>query len=205
MTETEGTALPVPGNSIFTRRLARLVTHLLSPGGVAALVFVGIPYLEEEGGLAGLVAVGLYVAVPLVLMLVMKAAWRIDDVYDPGPRLRGRFLSAGVILYLIGFIILMAMDSTPAMRWAAATFLGGAALVWGITRYWKISIHAVGVGGGTVILMVVGGVGLWPVLVAPVVVTWSRLQLGAHTLGQLVAGIALGGAVAGALLVTGLG
>ena len=73
-------------------------------------------------------------------------------------------------------------------------------MVWLISRHWKISIHAAGVGGGTVILLVTGGSGLWPVAIAPVAVGWARLQLGAHTLWQLVAGIALGAAVSGSLL-----
>ena len=106
----------------------------------------------------------------------------------------------GTLTYLVGYIILTLIDATPMMRWGAASFLGGSSLVWLISRHWKISIHAAGVGGGTVILLVTGGSGLWPVAIAPVAVGWARLQLGAHTLWQLVAGIALGAAVSGSLL-----
>ena len=182
------------------RVLARTITHLLSPAGVAAVVFIAVPLLQGEGTRAGLVALGIYVVFPVALVGWVKAAWAISDVYDPGPRIRSRILGLGNAIYLVGFFTLTLIKAGPVLRWSSASFLVGASLVWLISRAWKISIHAVGVGGGVVILMVVGGPTLWPVIVAPLVVGWARLRLGAHTIPQLLAGSALGAGVSGALL-----
>ncbi len=186
---------PQPGRS-----LPRLITHLLSPAGVATLVFLGIPLLTGEGHRAGLVAAGIFVIIPVALVKHVKAAWAIEDVYDPGPQMRARILALGNIVYLIGFITLKVIGAGSVMLWSAASFLCGGALVWVISRHWKISIHAVGVGGGVIILLVAGGTGVWPVVLAPIAVSWARLRLGAHTIGQLVAGSVLGAGVSGALL-----
>ena len=182
------------------RSLPRLITHLLSPAGVAALVFLGIPLLTGEGLRAGLVAVGIFVILPVALVKRVRAAWGIEDIYDPGPQMRARILVLGNIVYLIGFITLKMIGAGPIMLWSAASFLCGGALVWMISRYWKISIHAVGVAGGTIILLIAGGTGLWPVVLAPIAVSWARLRLGAHTIGQLLAGSVLGAGVSVLLL-----
>ena len=185
--------------------MARLITHLFSPVGVAALVFPGITVLTEEGIRGCLVAVAVFSVFPVALVKRLKAAWKIDDIYDPEPSMRARILALGNVVYVVGIISLMAVGAGPVTLWSAASFLCGGTLVWGISRFWKISIHAVGVAGGAVILVAIGGGALWPVVLAPVAVGWARLQLGAHTLAQLGAGTLLGAAVAGTLLPLFLG
>ena len=177
-----------------------MITHLLSPVGVAALVFSAIPLLTGEGIGAGLVALSIFVLLPVALVKRVRKVWAIEDIYDPGPQMRARILALGNIVYLIGFIALKMIESGPIMLWSAASFLSGGVLVWVISRYWKISIHAVGVSGGAVILLVAGGADLWPVVLAPLAVGWARLRSGAHTTGQLVAGSVLGAGVSGGLL-----
>jgi len=163
------------------------------------LVFLGIPLFTGQGLRAGFVGVCIFVLLPVALVKRVKSAWAIEDIYDPGPQMRARILALGNITYLIGFIALMMIEAEPVILWSAASFLCGGALVWMISRYWKISIHAVGVGGGSIILLIVGGTALWPVLLAPVAVSWARLRLGAHTWAQLVAGSVLGAVISGAL------
>ena len=183
-----------------TWSLARLITHLLSPAGVAAAVFTGIPLLTGEGTRAGLIALAIYVALPVALISWLKAAWALVDIYDPEIHIRNRILMMGNLVYLIGFVSLTILEATPLVLWSAASFLAGGVMVGLISRFWKISIHAVGVGGGMIILLVAGGPGLWPVVFAPLLVSWARLRLGAHTIGQLVAGTALGAGLSRALL-----
>ena len=63
---------------------------------------------------------------------------------------------------------------------------------WVITLWWKISVHAAIAAGAATVLTLVFGTALlaaWP-LVA--VIAWSRVQVGDHTTGQILAGIALG-------------
>lgn len=166
---------------------------------MAMFVFLGIPLFTGQGLRAGLVAVCIFVLLPVALVKRVKSAWAIEDIYDPGPQMRARILALGNIVYLIGCITLMMIDAEPVIIWSATSFMGGGALVWMISRYWKISIHAVGVGGGSIILLIVGGTALWPVILAPVAVSWARLRLGAHTPAQLIAGSVLGAVISGAL------
>jgi membrane-associated phospholipid phosphatase len=65
------------------------------------------------------------------------------------------------------------------------------AIVWRITKYWKISIHLVGIGGPVVALWIHGY--KFPILMAITIfiIAISRVRLGAHTVAQVIAGTAL--------------
>ncbi len=61
-----------------------------------------------------------------------------------------------------------------------------------ITRYWKISTHALGITAPLVALTILYGAAPLPFLVLIPIVCWARVYLKAHTLLQVVAGAALG-------------
>ena len=91
----------------------------------------------------------------------------------------------------------MAAPSLLVQFAAAHTIVIGTVLV--VTLYWKISVHAAGAAGvATLVTALVGAptVAFLPVLL----VAWSRLYLGRHTLSQVAAGGLLGAVVFAALL-----
>jgi membrane-associated phospholipid phosphatase len=61
-----------------------------------------------------------------------------------------------------------------------------------ITRYWKISTHALGVAAPLVVLIYLYRLQPLPFLILIPIVCWSRVWLRAHTVLQVVAGTALG-------------
>ena len=66
-----------------------------------------------------------------------------------------------------------------------------------VTLFWKISVHAGSVAGALVILAIVAGPGV--LLAAPLViglVAWSRVELGDHTVWQVIGGSLIGALVA---------
>jgi membrane-associated phospholipid phosphatase len=63
-----------------------------------------------------------------------------------------------------------------------------------ITRYWKISTHALGITASLSALVHLYGQQPLPFLVLIPIVGWSRVYLKAHTVLQVVGGTALGGA-----------
>ena len=105
-------------------------------------------------------------------------------------------LLVGTACYLLGYAAVVGLDLNDGLRWMGLTFSAGAAAVWGIDRFWKISIHTTGVGGGVVLLAGISPE-LWPVWgVLPLAAGWARWRRGAHNQLQLVAGTALGAMLA---------
>jgi len=181
------------------QRVAGGISHLLSPAGVAmlALLLISGGRSEDMWVLLGLC---LYVVVPLLVLLLLlwhqRCTGDTSDVYDPTPVRRQAMLNLGVVTYALCLVVLSVLEAPPLYCWAGATFLGGAAAVWGINRFWKISIHATGAGGAAALVTLAEASG-WPLALGlPVVVGWARWEREAHTGAQLVAGTLLGALVA---------
>ena len=189
------------GTSDWRCGLARFLSHLFSPAAMAVWVFSGLVILRPgEGDWKALgIALFLFTLLPCAVMVLLRRRG-LEDVYDPGPFLRQRILLMGTACYLAGFLALSAMDAAPAMTWSAASITVAAAAVRVVDRFWKISIHSVGVAAGVFVLMTVGGTGQWPLLAAPPLAAWARLRLGAHTVAQVLAGILLGALVPALLM-----
>ena len=60
-----------------------------------------------------------------------------------------------------------------------------------ITRYWKISTHALGITAPLVALIAIFGSRPLPFLVLIPIVCWARVYLRAHTPAQVIAGAGL--------------
>ena len=180
----------------MTDRWARVVSDVLSPAAVAVLVLVCYMAQGEltwEEALAGAVC---YVITPAVALLGMARRGGAQDIYDPTPGMRQWMLLVGTACYVLGYAVVAGLDLNPGLRWMGLTFSAGAAAVWGIDRFWKISIHSTGVGGGVVLLADISPE-LWPVWgILPLAAGWARWRRGAHNPLQLAAGTALGAMLA---------
>lgn len=178
--------------------LALFLSHLLSPAAVALAVFA---WLMLMGGsrVAGMVGVGLFAVAPALSLWYLKRVGVLADVYNPDPLVRRRILVAGTMGYGLGYFILRSSGASDLMLWTGALFVSAGLVVWLIDRYWKISIHSVGVGGGLFILVAAGD--LWVLSPALLMVGWARLRLKAHTPAQVVGGMALGSVLAVSLSV----
>ena len=181
-------------------RGASLVSHLLNPAMVAWWVFGGLAWLVGGSWVAGIAGVAFYAVLPgLVLIFLYKIGF-IEDVYPPERAQRACLLLLGAGCYFLGVVVLRIVEAPDFMLGAGWTYCGNSLLVWQINRYWKISIHAMVVSGGVLILLLAGGMWLWPLVLTLPLVAWARLQLKSHTPAQIVAGALLGGCSTGLLL-----
>ena len=180
--------------------LAWLISHLLNPAMVAWGVFTALVWLRGGAFVAGLAGVVFYSLVPGVALLYLYRTGMIADVYLPERSQRARLLPLGVAWYFAGLVVLWLVNAPTPMLGAGSAFCGMALLVWQIDRFWKISIHATGVGGGLGIVLAAAGWSLWPLFLSLPLVMWARLRLQAHTPAQVWAGAILGGAASSLLL-----
>ena len=187
--------------------LASIISHVFSPAAVAVVLFVWLSVKSDGGGGGGnrwqavAVALGTYALIPSLVLVALRRLGFIRDLYEPQPAHRQRILSAGFYCYLAGYGALTAIEAPAPLLWCSACFSAGAALVWLINHFWKISIHATGIGGGAFMLVEVSGLWVLPgIAVVALAVAWSRLCLGAHSQSQVIAGFLLGACQAWALL-----
>jgi membrane-associated phospholipid phosphatase len=177
-------------------RVARLVGELLSPPPIIVVLALIVAWDSSPtpgmaivwGGIAAVFASVL----PYAIILGGVRRGRLSDKNISLREERIRFGVVAVTSILIGLAVLAAFDAPAELVALLASIVVGVVCGWVITLWWKISVHAAIAAGAATVLMLVFGPALlaaWPLVG---VIAWSRVQVGDHTAGQVIAGVALG-------------
>ncbi|WP_405450376.1 hypothetical protein [Streptomyces erythrochromogenes] len=181
-------------------RAARLVTDGLDPKTwiIADGVLVGWHTGRFAGVGWGLLGCLFAAGIPLAFITygIRRGRWA-DRHVGPRPQ-RILVMSFAGTSVAAGTLLLWALGAPRTMIALIAAMLVTLAALLAVTPAWKISVHA-GVSAGSVAMLAMT-YGAWMLLACPVValVGWSRVELRDHTPAQVLAGAALGGAVAAA-------
>jgi membrane-associated phospholipid phosphatase len=129
---------------------------------------------------------------PMLYVLWLYATDRISDLDMSVRSERERVFFIFVLFYIAGTLVLIAVHAPRLLSASMAGYAAAAAITQYITRYWKISTHALGVSAPLVVLVYLYGLQPLPFFVLIPIVGWSRVYLRAHTALQVIAGTALG-------------
>lgn len=196
-------------------RVANAVSYVLNPLVMPPVAFALIE-AHFGGGLAAVawtfgVSLVFFCLIPLTYVAGMVRLGRAEslEVRDRARRL-GPFL-VGIASYVIGALLLWRTVEGPALPLIvafAALYPLNTALLLLINLRWKISIHMTSLAGFVGVLLfaaltvwrdlpasveaalTLGTVG--PLLALVPLLMWARVKVGAHTVGQVVAGAAFG-------------
>jgi membrane-associated phospholipid phosphatase len=181
--------------------LAHVVSQAASPPVLAAAVMWAAA--ASFGGLAAwawaTAHVGVAVAAPVLFLLRLRRAGRIEDLELT--RRSERALPLRFTLWC-GGLAWAGLAAAGAPRLLAAS--AGAswltyAAIFAITTRWKISVHCATAAGAAMLAWSLGGTAL-PLALGVPLMAWSRLRLRRHTPAQAIAGAALGAALFAAAL-----
>jgi membrane-associated phospholipid phosphatase len=180
-------------------RVARLVGELLSPPPIIVGLALIVAWDSSPtpgmaivwGGIAAVFASVL----PYAIILGGVRRGRLSDKNISLREERIRFGVVAITSILIGLAVLAAFDAPAELVALLASIVVGVACGWVITLWWKISVHAAIAAGAATVLMLVFGTALLAAWALVALIAWSRVQVGDHTAGQVIAGVALGIAV----------
>ena len=186
----------------LSHRAAVVVSEVLAPWTCAALMPPLIATMTStpwwHGLLIGLMVTTLTALIPHALLTVRVRRGRYSDRHLSHCEDRPRFLALVVALALLSLLLAHVFGGSRAAQVFIALMLVSAAVGAVISRWWKISVHALVLAASLAVLIVLAPV-LVPLSILLPVVIWARLRLGAHTTAQLIFGGLLGasmGAVA---------
>lgn len=128
---------------------------------------------------------------PMIYVFWLYGTDRISDLDMSVRHEREAVFTIFVIFYLIGAIVLWLTHAPKLMIASMAAYTVSTLVVQYITRYWKISTHALGITAPLVVLTLLYGTQTLPFLILIPMVGWARVYLKAHTLLQVIAGSAL--------------
>lgn len=182
------------------RRLARLVTEVLSPIPVAGVLLIIVAIESAPSIMLGiawaLLGVLFTSVLPFGYLSWAVGRQQLTDRHVKLREQRPRTLLVGVGLVIIGLALLALLGAPRPVIALLAAIIAGLVIALLVTLIWKISLHAAGAAGTVVILALVFGP-VWLAL-APLVglVGWARVELGDHTAAQVSAGALIGALVA---------
>ena len=191
---TNGPASDVPPRTVRTA-VARVVSDALQPpvtvGGMLLLSPAASPGWPGTWWY-GALAVLFVCVLPFGILLALVRAGRVvdHDVSERSQRAPVLVMSLACIAAGLGVLALLgAPASVLAMVVALVVGVGVMAIV---SLGWKISGHSASAASAAVSLGYLLGPTWWWALALVPLVGWARVTLGAHTLGQVLAGMTVG-------------
>ncbi|MCZ7421994.1 phosphoesterase PA-phosphatase [Verrucosispora sp. WMMA2121] len=178
-------------------RIARVVTEVFAPALLAAVM----PFVVALRTSAPAVGPGLGWALVGALfcsVIPNSLIWwgvrrgRLSDHHIRVREQRRTPLVYGLVSVLVGLALLVGFRAPrPVIAMVVVMFALGLAVTL-VNLVWKLSIHAAVAAGSAAVLVIVFGPALLLAAAGVVLVTWSRVELGEHTVGQVIAGTAVG-------------
>ncbi len=177
------------------RDLARSLSTIFNPFLTAFALFVILALIGAKDTLDFwrlLFVSTFFVAIgPMLYVFWLNAADRISDLEMSVRLEREMVFTAFVIFDLCGAATLWLIHAPRLMIAAMLGYLVSTLVVQYITRYWKISTHALGITAPLAALTLIYGRQPLPFMVLIPMVCWARVYLRAHTVAQVIAGAAL--------------
>jgi membrane-associated phospholipid phosphatase len=188
------TIVPIKKRGVW-RELARSLSTIFNPFLTAFALFVILAHIGAKDTLDFwrlLFVSTFFVAIgPMLYVFWLNATDRISDL-DMSVRVeREMVFSAFVIFDALGAATLWLIHAPRLMIAAMLGYLVSTLVVQYITRYWKISTHAIGITAPLAALTLIYGRQPLPFMVLIPMVCWARVYLKSHTVAQVVAGCAL--------------
>ncbi len=176
------------------KKFAKIISTITQPPLVSIPTFAVINFFLLGAGNSMVITIiciifGAFLPVLTSLILIKKM--NIDlDITDRTKRTLP--LLFAVCSYIIGFIVLYIINAPSPTTALMFIYFTNTLTILFINMSWKISIHAMGVAGPTAALIYVFGFpGIVFGLIIPLVM-WSRVELGKHTVLQVIFGALLG-------------
>jgi membrane-associated phospholipid phosphatase len=183
---------------------ARRCTDLLEPTNWLIVTVLAVGWhADGRAGLGwGLLAALFAGVLPAVFLSygVRRGLWSDRTVGARRPRLIVLGFITGSVA--AGLIMLIVLGAPQLLTGYLAFMLGSVAVLAAITFVWKISIHCAVASGSVAILALSFGPLMLLGYVLVALLCWSRVTLGDHTVGQVIAGSVLGAGAAVAAYAT---
>jgi membrane-associated phospholipid phosphatase len=184
----------------FRRQAARVVTEILAPAPVVAALLVAVAVHSATDTASGVgwatLAVLFASVIPILYVLRGVRRRRLSDRHVRMREQRALPLTVGIGSVLIGLFLLAVLGAPRDLVALVAAMAVGLASSLLVTLAWKISVHTAVAAGAAVILVLVFGPALAVAGLGAALAGWSRVELGDHTIAQVIGGSALGVAVA---------
>ncbi len=172
------------------KHIAKTISVIFNPLVISPFVFYILIFNHHNSNnyLFFIIAVFFSSVLPFSSILYFKKIGKISSLEAPIRKQRLELLIISSLYNLIAFFLLNYFEASDIVQGLMFCYAINTAITWFITRYWKISIHMIGLGGPFVALLLSGYNNLFLMALIIILVYFSRIKLKAHNHSQLIAG-----------------
>ena len=188
-------ARPLSGHVV-----ARGVSEVFSPLLVNAVLLFVIALHRAPSLVVGLkwaaIAITFVTLIPQAIIVLGVRRNRLSDRHVRVRAQRPVLIVLALLSIVVGLGILAALHASRELLALLAAMLVGLVVTLLVTLFWKVSLHTSTFAGAVTILVIAFGpvfALLYPLIV---LIGWARVELGDHSLAQVIAGMVLGTVVA---------
>lgn len=189
------TTLTAERSSTAVGRLARTATEIAQPPLVLSLLLILASLLSHQWLVSiwsGVIAALFICMVPFAAVLILARRGRLTDHHVGDKKQRRPVMLWTLGSSLLGCAILSVIGAPQPVWGLIGGILCGIVALILISPIWKLSGHALTLGGATVsAVLMFGWLGL-PFVVAAPLVCWSRVYLRDHSAPQVIVGFIAG-------------
>ena len=170
--------------------ITKLISIIFNPLMISPFTFFILIFNTDSHNnyLLFLISISFTMILPFSTILYFKKKGKISSYEAPIREQRLQLLLISSIYNSIGFILLNYYEASTIVQGLMFCYAINTLITWAITRYWKISIHMIGLGGPFVALNLAGYNNSIIMVTIIIAVYFSRIKLKAHNHLQLIAG-----------------
>ena len=158
----------------------------------SALIFSQKYLLHKEKWILWSIALFFVTILPTIYLFQLKKRKEIRSLDIDDRKKRIVPLLLGFICFSIGFSTLYLFKAPGIVLGLMFCYVTNTLIVWLITIFWKVSVHAIGVSGPLMALYICFGQYVLPLFIISVLVGISRIVLNKHTPMQVLVGTGIG-------------
>ncbi len=173
--------------------VAKIISVIFNPLIISPFSFYILIFRDQNPNnyLFFLITVFFSSVFPFSSILYFKKIGKISSLEAPVREQRLDLLIISSLYNSIAFALLNYFHASNIVQGLMFCYAINTFITWLITRYWKISIHMIGLGGPFTALILSGYNNLFLMIIIIVLVYLSRIRLKAHNHAQLIAGTLL--------------
>ena len=177
---------------------AKIISVVFNPLVVSPFTFYILIFNDNNPNEYLLLFIAIFFSsvLPFSSIIYFKKLGKFSSLEAPIRKQRLDLLVISSLYNSLAFILLKYFHASNIVQGLMFCYALNTAITWYITRYWKISIHMIGLGGPFIALILFGYNNLIIMILIIISVYLSRIKLKAHSHLQLIAGTFLAVALA---------